>query len=337
VITNLCASSYHWAISNARILKPSSLSYIPSKFQTRFPCHRLFTVPARNFGEHNLSYEQWVSVLHLSSLWGFASLRKLALKSIQPPNACEKLLLARTYGVDNWALSALSSLCERKQPIGLEEARRMTIEDIVLVATVREEIRLNGFRVKTARIPGVVEAAQAGISVYIANEDVVPVVPEKDITEDSSKQAAAGSSIEGDSYDRTKEAAVATPSEKGHGNRRGSHEHLVSPVRCGWDGVVDKTPCTMAKASTTAETQEEKIGRTYDQPPTPTPAPKVTSENEVDGWPALPVNTKKGEGVNKAYRVFRSGIGSTKTFVRAKSDTHLEVNTANGVMQGGIS
>lgn len=82
---------------------------------------------------------------------GVASLRKLALKSIQPPNACEQLLLARTYGVDNWVLPALSGLCERQQPIGLEEARQMSIEDIVLVATVREEVRLNGFRVKTAR------------------------------------------------------------------------------------------------------------------------------------------------------------------------------------------
>ena len=66
------------------------------------------------------------------------------------------------------------------------------------------------------------------MSVHIANDDIVPVVPEKDITEEPPKQALAGSSIEADSYDRTKEAAVAS-SEEGHLYRRRSHEHLVSP------------------------------------------------------------------------------------------------------------
>jgi len=66
------------------------------------------------------------------------------------------------------------------------------------------------------------------MSVHVVNDDVVPVVPEKDVTEETPKQAVAGSSTEADSYDRTKEAAVATSSEKGHRNRRGSREHLVS-------------------------------------------------------------------------------------------------------------
>ena len=81
-----------------------------------------------------------------------ASLRKLALKSMDPPNACERLLLARNYNVDDWVLPALSALCERRLPVSLEEARPMDNEDVVLVATVREEIRDNKLPVNMAGI-----------------------------------------------------------------------------------------------------------------------------------------------------------------------------------------
>ncbi|KAH9006220.1 hypothetical protein EDB86DRAFT_2782147, partial [Lactarius hatsudake] len=93
------------------------------------------------FEERDLSYEQWRSVLHLSTRWGFASLRKLALRSINPPTSYDRLILARTYAVDDWILPALTALCERKAPLSLDEARGMSMEDIVLVASVREDIR----------------------------------------------------------------------------------------------------------------------------------------------------------------------------------------------------
>ncbi|KAF8504691.1 hypothetical protein F5888DRAFT_1605969, partial [Russula emetica] len=94
-----------------------------------------------DFDEHSLSYEQWKSVLHLSTLWGFASLRKLAMRSINPPTPFDQLLLARGYSVDHWILPALSALCERTVSLSLNEARQMSIEDVVLISTVREDIR----------------------------------------------------------------------------------------------------------------------------------------------------------------------------------------------------
>ncbi|KAI0000979.1 hypothetical protein BJV77DRAFT_933413, partial [Russula vinacea] len=91
-----------------------------------------------DFDEHNLSYEQWKSVLRLSTQWGFSSLRKLALRSINPPTPFDQLLLARAYSVDHWVLPALSALCERTVPLSLNEASQMSMEDVVLVTTVRE-------------------------------------------------------------------------------------------------------------------------------------------------------------------------------------------------------
>ncbi|KAH9005682.1 hypothetical protein EDB83DRAFT_2302658 [Lactarius deliciosus] len=115
-----------------------------------------------NFEAHELTYEQWKSVLHLSTRWCFASLRKLALKSIKPPTPYDQFVLARTYSVDHWVLPALTTLCERPLPLSLDEARQMSMEDVILVATVREEIRGGALRVDAADIRRFVEVAQAG-------------------------------------------------------------------------------------------------------------------------------------------------------------------------------
>ncbi|KAH9006209.1 hypothetical protein EDB86DRAFT_2780915, partial [Lactarius hatsudake] len=113
-----------------------------------------------NFEVRELTYEQWKSVLHLSTRWGFASLRKLALNSIRPPTSHDQLVLARTYSIDHWVLPALTALCERTLPLGLDEARQMKMEDVVLVARVREEIRGGALRVDVVDIPRHVAKAQ---------------------------------------------------------------------------------------------------------------------------------------------------------------------------------
>jgi len=84
------------------------------------------------------------------------------LKSIKPPTPFDKLLLSRAYSVDHWVLPALSALCERPVPLSLNEARQMSIEDIVLVTTVREDIRNHALQVDSDEIPHCIEAAQAG-------------------------------------------------------------------------------------------------------------------------------------------------------------------------------
>ena len=114
----------------------------------------------RDFEVNDFSYDEWKSVLHLSTRWGFASIRRLALSSIEPPTAHDRLLLARTYSVDDWVVPALSALCERTTPLSLSEARQMNIEDVVLVSTVREDIRGHALRVDSAEIPLRVEAEQ---------------------------------------------------------------------------------------------------------------------------------------------------------------------------------
>ena len=102
-------------------------------------------------------------MLHLSTCWGFASIRKLALNSIKLPTPHDRLILARTYAVDQWVLPALTALCERAEPLSLTEARQMRIEDVVLVAAIREDVRKSVFsKMGTAEVTQVVQAALAG-------------------------------------------------------------------------------------------------------------------------------------------------------------------------------
>jgi hypothetical protein len=116
-------------------------------------------------------------VLHLSTCWDFTSIRRLALNNIQPPAPHDRLTLARAYSVDHWVIPALSALCEREASLSLDEARQMDIEDVVLVATVREDIRSRNLQVDAAEIPRRVEAVQAGKSVRTDIVDASPAVP----------------------------------------------------------------------------------------------------------------------------------------------------------------
>ena len=116
-------------------------------------------------------------MLRLSTCWDFTSIRRLALNNIQPPTPHDRLILARTYAIDHWVIPALSALCEREMPLSLDEARQMDIEDVVLVATIREDIRGRNLQVDAAEIVRRVEAAQAEKRVHIDSVDVSAAVP----------------------------------------------------------------------------------------------------------------------------------------------------------------
>jgi hypothetical protein len=73
-----------------------------------------------HFREVNLPYEEWRSVLHLSTRWGFALIRT----TTKPPTPHDRLLLARTYLVDDWVAPALSALCDRTAPLTLSRLPR---------------------------------------------------------------------------------------------------------------------------------------------------------------------------------------------------------------------
>ncbi|OJT13806.1 hypothetical protein TRAPUB_9653 [Trametes pubescens] len=90
------------------------------------------------------SAAEWHSILSLASRWELASVRALALRHLQslslPP--VDRVLLAREFDLGGrWALAAYTALCERPQPLSLDEAARLGLPTATRVAQVREELQ----------------------------------------------------------------------------------------------------------------------------------------------------------------------------------------------------
>ncbi|KAH9067696.1 hypothetical protein EDB87DRAFT_1573273 [Lactarius vividus] len=174
-----------------------------------------------NFEAHELTYEQWKSVLHLSTRWGFASLRKLAIKSIEPPTPHDQFVLARTYSVDHWVLPALTALCERSFPLSLDEARQMNMEDVVLVATVREEIRGGALRVDAADIRRHIEVALAEKLSRPMGNEVDLDRPKSGQESDSTKSSAVNPSVEAEDAMGVEETVASPPGPRQRATKEG--------------------------------------------------------------------------------------------------------------------
>jgi hypothetical protein len=108
------------------------------------------------------TFEQWSAILDLSTRWGFTSIRNLAIRCTKPPNPLDQLILARKHAVEEWTLPALLDLCERPEPLGLEEARLMDFEDVLLVGSVRQTVRSSTLTVAGTEIGNSVRAWKSG-------------------------------------------------------------------------------------------------------------------------------------------------------------------------------
>jgi hypothetical protein len=109
------------------------------------------------------TFKEWSAILDLSTRWGFASIRELAIRCIDPPtDPRDRLILARKHAVEEWVLPALFKLCERPEPLGLEEARLMDFEDVVLVGSARQAVRSSILTVDSTGIAKWVRAWKSG-------------------------------------------------------------------------------------------------------------------------------------------------------------------------------
>ena len=82
----------------------------------------------------------------------------MAIRSLKPPTAHQRLVLGRKYGVDGWVLPALRELCERPEPPTPDEARLMGLEDVILVGSVREKVRTHALTANSAEIMSRIKA-----------------------------------------------------------------------------------------------------------------------------------------------------------------------------------
>ncbi|KAJ6593369.1 hypothetical protein B0H19DRAFT_1246152 [Mycena capillaripes] len=90
-----------------------------------------------------LKREEWISVLHLASLWDFLEVRDLAIQQLAmyaegTLNATERIVLGRKYDVSSWLRSGYTELAKRKTPISLEEAAKIGWEVTLQICQLRE-------------------------------------------------------------------------------------------------------------------------------------------------------------------------------------------------------
>jgi hypothetical protein len=136
-------------------------------------CPSLTHMRCRAIGEFAVTtLPEWTSILHLASKWGFASIRSLAVHSILPlASSVDKIVLARTYGFDDWLPGAFVTLCERLEPLSDDEAERMIKSDIAKISRAREAAR------KAGACPSTTAAKAAVAQVFELDQSTSSVFP----------------------------------------------------------------------------------------------------------------------------------------------------------------
>lgn len=83
--------------------------------------------------------------MHLADLWGFQSIRALAIKHLVPiASDIDKIVLGKRYAIGGWLVGAYTAVCKRVAPLTEEEGARLGVQDVVRIFTVREESRPSG-------------------------------------------------------------------------------------------------------------------------------------------------------------------------------------------------
>ncbi|KAI0071179.1 hypothetical protein K474DRAFT_1776334 [Panus rudis PR-1116 ss-1] len=91
--------------------------------------------------------DEWTSILELATKWDFASIRALAIRSIQSLDISpvDRIAISTKYDIaDRWTMKAYIALCERPEPLSLAEADQLGLNTVVRIAQIREQLRRSG-------------------------------------------------------------------------------------------------------------------------------------------------------------------------------------------------
>ena len=94
-----------------------------------------------------LTVDEWIFVLKLTTMWSFAKLRRVAIDSLTPLLQLEDpvrwISLARKYDVHEWLFPSLHALARRTKAQQLDEVAELGIATVVKMAEVRESYVAN--------------------------------------------------------------------------------------------------------------------------------------------------------------------------------------------------
>ncbi|CAE6469460.1 unnamed protein product [Rhizoctonia solani] len=83
-----------------------------------------------------------IPAFRLANMWNFSDLRAYLIPFTETVlGDIDKIVFAREFGIQDWLALAHKNLCERTEPITLEEARKLGIESLVFISRMRELFR----------------------------------------------------------------------------------------------------------------------------------------------------------------------------------------------------
>ncbi|KAJ7738096.1 hypothetical protein B0H14DRAFT_2407998, partial [Mycena olivaceomarginata] len=104
----------------------------------------LYPLDVREVGSKNqMTKDEWISVLKLSTQWRFLDLRHLAIERLSETRLnieiVERILLARQYDIADWLRIGYQDLAGLHRSISREEAEKIGWETAFLLGQVREK------------------------------------------------------------------------------------------------------------------------------------------------------------------------------------------------------
>ncbi|KAH9833511.1 uncharacterized protein C8Q71DRAFT_187066 [Rhodofomes roseus] len=105
--------------------------------------HFLSCLYPKRFGHGDLTtYAEWSAALNLAHLWEFDAVADWIAQRVEETcTLVEQIVTARKWNRQNWCWDACAKLCQRRQPLSLEEAMFMGIEEAVRISHLRERSR----------------------------------------------------------------------------------------------------------------------------------------------------------------------------------------------------
>ncbi|KAI0354611.1 hypothetical protein OH77DRAFT_1425677 [Trametes cingulata] len=86
--------------------------------------------------------DEWTSVLRITHRYEFDQHRALAIERLERlATPVERIFLARTYDILHWLHDAYYDLCIREEPLTYDEGVRLGMQDVILLADLRQRIR----------------------------------------------------------------------------------------------------------------------------------------------------------------------------------------------------
>ncbi|TFK61057.1 hypothetical protein BDN72DRAFT_485098 [Pluteus cervinus] len=166
----------------------------------------LATLFPTEYGQYDAtSFDEWASILKVAHYWEFESIIKLALEKIEPVSSpVDKVVLGKTYNIPEWAVEARVLLCRREEPITLEEASRMGIEEVVNISTTRHRIRSSEIRfgMQDSTIRSILSGEEDEEENVVAEVALPPAVPEAADSDPDSTTTLSQSSVKDAPVDR---------------------------------------------------------------------------------------------------------------------------------------